>query len=44
MTNTNTLIPISKTTRDRLKSAKIYKRETYDELINRIFDRVETHG
>ncbi|MHA1685187.1 MAG: DUF7557 family protein [Candidatus Heimdallarchaeaceae archaeon] len=31
-----TLIPVAKTTADRIKELRIYKRETYDEVISRL--------
>ena len=35
---TATLIPVDTETRAKLKAAKIYKRETYDEVINRLLE------
>lgn len=33
-----TTIPLQTETRDKLKAAKVYKRETYDEAINRLLE------
>lgn len=38
---TETSIQLSKKTRNRLKGCKNYRRETYDEIINRLIDTYE---
>lgn len=38
-----TSIPLTKKTRDRLRDMRIYKRETYDEIIIRLIDKYETN-
>lgn len=38
---TETSIQMSKVTRDRLKGCKKYRRETYDEIVNRLIDTYE---
>jgi len=36
-----TTIEVKKTTRDKLKKAKIHQRQSYDELINKLVDGVK---
>lgn len=38
---TEASIQMSKVTRDRLKGCKKYRRETYDEIVNRLIDTYE---
>ena len=41
----NITVKITDDTRDKLDKIKIHKRETYDDIINRIIDIVESeHG